>query len=174
MPLNALLFKGSYSYYTFMPTQKDNLQSAIGSIIKLGGFDESQLNPLPSSGSYALIIDVARKINLRPEKPWTIEPGVYIYAGRASRSLPVRLERHKKRVKPIHWHIDRITTHQTAKIMNTIILPDHPEQECAIIRALVSTTSSSFPFRRFGSSDCKEGCPAHLIMIANSKRPHIA
>ena len=156
------------------PLRKITCKVLSNPLFNWGGIDESQLNPLPSSGSYALIIDVARKINLRPEKPWTIEPGIYIYAGRASRSLPARLERHKKRVKPIHWHIDWITTHRSAKIMNTIILPDHPEQECAIIRALVSTTSSSFPFRRYGSSDCKEGCPAHLIMIANSKRPYIA
>ena len=56
-------------------------------IVQLGGIDESQLGPLPSSGSYALVIKVSRKIDLKPEKPWTLDPGNYIYVGRACRGL---------------------------------------------------------------------------------------
>ena len=99
-------------------------------------------------------------------KPWIVYPGNYIYAGRASWSLPARLKRHKKRVKPIHWHIDRLTTHSSATLKNAIILPDQPEQECSITRALMKIKKVSVPFARFGSSDCSEGCPTHLIMLA--------
>ena len=136
-------------------------------IVQFGGIDESQLGPLPSSGSYALVIKVSRKIDLKPEKPWTLDPGNYIYVGRACRGLQARIVRHKKRTKNIHWHIDRLTTHRLVIIKNVLIFPDHPEQECAIVRKLISHPESSAPLARFGSSDCLEDCPAHLIMTKN-------
>lgn len=142
--------------------------NALEAIFQLGGVDENQLNPMPSSGSYALFINVSRKINLRPEKQWTLDPGNYVYAGRASRGLPARVARHKKRNKLIRWHIDWLTTQRSVTCKNIIILPEHPEQECAIVRALMNLPTPSAPIARFGSSDCREGCPAHLIMIPNT------
>ncbi len=147
-----------------MPVHSASAGNAIEAIIELGGIEENQLDSLPSSGSYALIIKVTKRVSLKPDKPWTIEPGIYIYAGRASRGLSARIARHKKRIKPIHWHIDRLTTHQSATVKNVLILPDHPEEECAIIRVLMNIKTSAVPHANFGSSDCREACPAHLIM----------
>ena len=141
----------------------------IEAISRLGGVTTSQLEPIPASGAYALILRVTKRIDCKPEKPWVLKPGTYIYAGRATRGLPARLARHKKRTKPVHWHIDHLTVRQTVAIENILVIPAKPNLECVIVQTLLEQNGVTVPVHRFGSSDCREGCPAHLLQITDDR-----
>ena len=141
----------------------------IEAISRLGGVTTSQLEPIPASGAYALILRVTKRIDCKPEKPWVLKPGTYIYAGRATRGLPARLARHKKQTKPVHWHIDHLTVRQTVAIENILLIPAKPNLECTIVRILLEQTGVTVPVHRFGSSDCRQGCPAHLVQIPDDR-----
>ena len=143
--------------------------TAIEAISRLGGVTTSQLEPIPASGAYALILRATKRIDCKPEKPWVLKPGTYIYAGRATRGLPARLARHKKRTKPVHWHIDHLTVRQTVAIENILLIPAKPNLECTIVRILLEQTGVTVPVHRFGSSDCRQGCPAHLLQIPDDR-----
>ena len=138
--------------------------SIVRNIIRLGGIEEAKIRSVPFSGSYALVIKVSQKIKLKSEKHWVLEPGKYLYIGRASRNLKARIERHRKRTKKNHWHIDYITTNVSAIIKNVLIFPDKSEKECSIVQELIKSSDLSVPILGFGNSDCIRGCPAHLIM----------
>ncbi|KMP11721.1 hypothetical protein UR09_02605 [Candidatus Nitromaritima sp. SCGC AAA799-A02] len=135
----------------------------IETLISLGAIRTGELETIPCSGAYALVLRVARRVNCKPKKPWELEPGIYIYAGRASRGLPARLARHRKIKKTVRWHIDHLTVHRSVTVEDIFILPGRPELECAIVRELLKSHGTSAPLSRFGSSDCKAACPAHLI-----------
>ena len=141
----------------------------IAAISRLGGVTTSQLEPIPASGAYALILRVTKRIDCKPEKQWVLKPGTYIYAGRATRGLSARLARHKKRTKPVHWHIDHLTVRKTVTIENILLIPAKPNLECTIVRILLEQTGVTVPVHRFGSSDCRQGCPAHLLQIPDDR-----
>ena len=141
----------------------------IAAICRLGGVTTSQLELMPASGAYALILRATKRIDCKPEKPWVLKPGTYIYAGRATRGLSARLARHKKRTKPVHWHIDHLTVRQTVAIENILLIPAKPNLECTIVRILLEQTGVTVPVHRFGSSDCRQGCPAHLLQTPDDR-----
>ena len=136
-------------------------------IDKLGGVMVKVGADLPASGAYALLIEVARKLKIRTGAHGRAEldAGLYLYAGRASRGLPQRVARHCRRVKPIRWHIDHITARRGTRILAILVFAERPDVECEIIRACLRQGSARIPLARFGSGDCAEGCPAHLLLL---------
>ena len=113
---------------------------------------------LKNTGCYMLILEISKRntIEMRTLGRLTIEPGYYIYVGRAKRNLKQRIAYHKRRAKKFHWHIDYLTNISKKIQALPIRLPDAPECEIA------SKLSKYFkPIDGFGSTDCP--CKSHLF-----------
>jgi sugar fermentation stimulation protein A len=83
--------------------------------------------------------------------------GIYFYVGSAQRNLPARLERHGRKKKPLHWHIDYLSVN--AEMLGAIMIPGRRKRECEIARELGGIFELVIPL--FGASDCK--CAGHLF-----------
>lgn len=83
--------------------------------------------------------------------------GVYFYVGSAQRNLPARLERHGRKKKPLHWHIDYLSV--KAEMLGAITINGQPELECQLAKELGGMFELAVP--GFGASDCR--CAGHLF-----------
>jgi sugar fermentation stimulation protein A len=83
--------------------------------------------------------------------------GIYFYVGSAQRNLPARIERHSKKKKPLHWHIDYLSVN--AEMMGAITIGGPRKRECEIACELGKMFELSVP--GFGASDCR--CKGHLF-----------
>jgi Uri superfamily endonuclease len=128
------------------------------------------LYEFPSTpGTYVLIVRVDQPLTLAVGRLGTVRlpGGYYAYVGSAHGpgGLRARLNRHLRADKPLHWHIDYLTT---AAPVIAIWLRASPERlECGWAQALIARGTAPVP--RFGSSDC--ACPAHLIALADTTIP---
>ena len=86
------------------------------------------------------------------------ETGYYIYTGRAKTNLRQRVERHRRRDKTKHWHIDYIR--ERAELVRVFYFPDRFD-ECIINKHCAQNLRGAKIIRKFGSSDCR--CQGHLI-----------
>jgi sugar fermentation stimulation protein A len=84
-------------------------------------------------------------------------PGVYFYVGSAQRNLSARLERHSRKKKPLHWHIDYLSA--KAKMLGAITIAGPRELECQLAEDL--SGMFELAVRGFGASDCR--CGGHLF-----------
>ncbi len=116
------------------------------------------------SGLYVLVIEVARRIRVRVGALGECEfpAGWYLYVGSARRHLRRRVARHQARAKRRRWHIDFLTSHPAARVVDVILLPQTPRSECEVNRTVAGAVLGSAPVRGFGASDCGAGCEAHL------------
>ena len=122
----------------------------------------------PSSpGTYALVLHLSRPIT--PEigslGKHHLPAASYVYTGSAfgPGGLRARIERHLRIDKPRHWHIDFLRPRARVIAVYYSVTPTH--FECAWSQALIALPSASIPIPRFGASDCKAGCPAHLVAL---------
>jgi len=110
-------------------------------------------------GSYLLILrmDHSLALDIGHLGRLTFQKGYYLYVGSAMRNLGARIQRHLRKTKKQHWHIDYLLAH-TSKV---IPLPIRSSQrdECEIARAISSIMRLGPP--GFGSSDCH--CQTHLF-----------
>ena len=121
---------------------------------------------LPDKGFYLLIISVRKDIRLRIGSLGEMEfkKGRYAYAGSAQRALPARLCRHLKSSKKLFWHIDYLLKDENVSLTKVFVFPASAKvDEHKIIRRLLAFSCQ--PVLRFGSSDCKFSCPAHLVRL---------
>ncbi|MEJ2054579.1 MAG: GIY-YIG nuclease family protein [Calditrichaceae bacterium] len=81
--------------------------------------------------------------------------GKYIYTGSALKNMEKRLERHLKKNKKLHWHIDYILQTEACSILN---IQKSIIDECM----LNQKTPGKIIVPGFGSSDCRNGCISHL------------
>ncbi|MFQ6608934.1 MAG: DUF123 domain-containing protein [Fidelibacterota bacterium] len=118
-----------------------------------------------NSGTYQLHITIERPIHVHVGALGEVKftPGNYIYTGRAKRGLQSRLERHQKKVKPLHWHIDYLLQHPATKLSQTEIISFNPEVECMVNQRLLKKEGITIAVPGFGASDCKAGCGGHLV-----------
>ena len=84
---------------------------------------------------------------------------IYLYVGSAQRGLTQRLERHARRRKPKHWHIDYLST--KAIFLGAIIFEAPKQMECMIAAMLAKRCAVAVA--DFGSSDCR--CGGHLFHL---------
>jgi len=82
--------------------------------------------------------------------------GFYIYAGSALNGLDQRIQRHLRKQKKMHWHIDYLLNH--AKIVNVFYKQSEVKEECFIAKTL---EKELFILSGFGSGDCL--CKSHLF-----------
>jgi sugar fermentation stimulation protein A len=112
---------------------------------------------LVDSGLYLMLLELESpvELSLGRDEPRTFEPGHYIYVGSAKRNLTHRIERHKRKRKGMHYHIDYLRQH-ASRVQSFPIRGAHAECALAAEVARLGTRID-----RFGASDCR--CPGHLV-----------
>jgi len=86
-----------------------------------------------------------------------LDAGRYVYVGSAQRGLRQRVERHFRRRKKTHWHIDYLTLRREPEL--AVAWELERAGECRLARVLLQRWPAAWV--GFGSSDCR--CPAHLV-----------
>jgi Uri superfamily endonuclease len=89
--------------------------------------------------------------------------GHYFYAGRAhgAGGLRARVGRHLRGGGTRHWHIDYLRA--VGEVQAVLYTVTDRTLECAWGQALAQLPHAFIPVPRFGSSDCRSGCAAHLV-----------
>ena len=131
-----------------------------------------RVDTLPNAGgTYLLLFRVDEPLRVRVGRlgPLTLEGGWYAYVGSAHGpgGLRARVRRHVRGSSRRHWHIDYITH----------ILPPHTiyytvapvPLECHWVHTLLAHPGVHAPLPGLGSSDCRQGCPAHFLRIPSEK-----
>ncbi|GEM_PF-788632 len=127
-------------------------------------------------GSYLLLFTWARPLKLQVGRlgPAVLAPGLWVYGGSAwgPGGLQARLRRHLYPAdRRPHWHVDRLTSLQRPHGVVWALQPPaegRPRLECIWIRHLLTHLGFTAPVRGFGSGDCRQGCPAHLVHLPGS------
>ncbi len=119
-------------------------------------------------GSYVILIQLSEEqtITTGGLKAIYFPRGYYAYVGSAMGGFKSRLNRHFKRNKKPHWHIDYLL--EKASISSIILCETNNRVECTIAQAL-NGQFDSIP--GFGSSDCK--CRSHLFFTTDKMKPTI-
>ena len=109
-------------------------------------------------GSYLLLVELKNTEIIPVGKLGKIDfkKGFYIYAGSALNGLDQRIQRHLRKQKKTHWHIDYLLNH--AKIVNVFYKQSEVKKECFIAKTLEKELSIT---PGFGCSDCT--CKSHLF-----------
>jgi len=119
-------------------------------------------------GVYTLIISLKEPITLKIGKlgTFTFQSGTYTYTGSAmgtgALSLENRINRHLRRDKKLKWHIDYFLNSKRTQIESIIYAETNEKSECSVSKEIERLEIAHIPVRKFGASDCKEGCHAHL------------
>jgi Uri superfamily endonuclease len=119
----------------------------------------------PDVGVYQLWIRLRRTVVLRVGRLGRIPlaAGVYIYTGRASRSLRARVLRHVRGAQCRHWHLDYLLGSPAAHIERVGLASRDAPDECRVNATAGRSAVAAMP--RFGASDCRTGCPTHLWRV---------
>ena len=117
-------------------------------------------------GVYALVLFVRKEFssNVGSLRNVTFREGKYIYVGSALNSLEKRLQRHIKKEKKIHWHIDYLTSSEHSSIEKILFLKTKSKLECKLSQN-IAKLPNILPIRKFGFTDCKSGCKSHLYYV---------
>jgi len=96
-----------------------------------------------------------------------IRKGYYLYTGSAmgtgAVSLEQRVARHRRRSKPMRWHVDYLTGRREIGVVNVICVTSERRLECQINQRIMSEFSVKPIFPRAGASDCN--CAGHLLFV---------
>jgi len=124
---------------------------------------------LPERGVYTLIIFVEAKTMLRINggNGPSLVKGYYAYTGSAlgngATSMRKRVERHLRKQKNRHWHIDYLLADDKAKVEAVIAAQTSINQECRVNKLIQKIKGTTIPITGFGASDCTQGCTSHLV-----------
>jgi sugar fermentation stimulation protein A len=115
-------------------------------------------------GSYLLLLrlDERRRIAAGALGERDFAAGYYCYVGSAAKNLKARMQRHLRRRKKFHWHIDYLREH--CHVVACLPIRSADSLECGLARAVADIAEGSVP--RFGSSDCL--CPSHLFYFSSN------
>ncbi len=110
-------------------------------------------------GAYLLLLKLnqPRTIAVGALGELRFDTGTYIYVGSAMKNLTARIDRHRRRKKQFHWHVDYLR----AEADSFVALPirSSRREECDLVRA-VARLYALGP-TGFGASDCE--CATHLF-----------
>ncbi len=104
-----------------------------------------------SKGTYLLFLKVEKDTVVKSKsKEWYIEAGLYVYVGSALNNLEKRIERHLRKEKKKHWHIDFLVEKaQVIKVLKIISEERLEERISKYFCQLYRVVS------KFGSTDLK-------------------
>ncbi|MFC1864388.1 DUF123 domain-containing protein [Chloroflexota bacterium] len=116
-------------------------------------------------GSYILLIKLPEEETISTGSLQSIHfhRGYYAYVGSAMNGFKARLNRHLKKNKKLHWHIDYLL--QKASLTSIVLCESEHRTECTIAQAL-KCQFDSIP--SFGASDCH--CASHLFFATNGSK----
>ena len=116
-------------------------------------------------GSYILIINLQknREIQIGKLGKISFKSGYYAYVGSALNGLEQRVNRHLRKSKKKHWHIDYFLEY--ADIVDVFYKENNKKEECKVAKLLSKLSSVD----GFGCSDCN--CNSHLFY--NSEKENI-
>lgn len=108
-------------------------------------------------GCYLLVVELKNNttINVGKLGKKQFDKGHYVYVGSALNGLAQRIQRHLRKQKKTHWHIDYLLKH--AKIVDVFYKENVTMEECSIANKFSKFNS----IEGFGCSDCK--CKSHLF-----------
>jgi Uri superfamily endonuclease len=127
------------------------------------------LEALPTRGNYTLIVLLESPSRIAaPSHDWPwLRKGYYAYTGSAvgkgAVSLIHRVDRHLRRKKTKHWHIDHLLACRKAKVTAVVTCASTVNRECRINKAIQNIRGAKVPIRGFGASDCQQNCKSHLV-----------
>jgi sugar fermentation stimulation protein A len=110
-------------------------------------------------GSYLIMLHLPADSVIAVGKLGTVRfrRGYYLYVGAAATHLTKRVQRHMRRQKTFHWHIDYLKGHADRRIVFPIRSSEPLEHDVAAALSEVAQWSVA----GFGASDC--GCETHLF-----------
>ncbi|KAF0152082.1 MAG: hypothetical protein FD143_1376 [Ignavibacteria bacterium] len=118
-----------------------------------------------NSGVYLLEIQVREPIQIKAKKflNHKFPKGFYYYSGSAQKNLQQRIERHLRKEKIIHWHVDHLTANPSAEI-KTVFIANEANKilECEMIKTLQINFEMEIAVEGFGNGDCIN-CNSHLF-----------
>jgi Uri superfamily endonuclease len=129
---------------------------------------------IKNSGAYILLLETPTTISVRIGAlgEARLPKGQLLYVGSARKNLMQRIDRHRRLARQkegkLHWHIDYLLTHSRIKLVEVIPFPGG--DECRISRQIAQKKGMTVPVRRFGATDCRSGCPAHLYHLKKFSR----
>jgi Uri superfamily endonuclease len=132
-----------------------------------------------ANGVYVLVLNLEmnQAISIgRAQTALNFDAGWYIYVGSAfgAGGLMSRILRHRKlreSGKKLHWQVDYFREYASIAEVWCCQTPSS-RWEHIWARAWCSWPGASVPLRRFGASDCRSGCDAHLILL--NSRPNLS
>ena len=112
------------------------------------------------SGVYVMVMYLDHELDLEigSKGMMHFNAGYYMYVGSAKANLTKRIERHKRKRKKMHWHLDYFRGH-CEMIAGLPIRTSRQDAECALADAVRVIAGWSVP--KFGCSDCD--CKSHLF-----------
>ncbi len=116
-------------------------------------------------GQYILVMILEKdsRIRIGMKGFHNFRKGCYAYVGSALNSIEKRIERHNRRKKKKHWHIDYFL--EKARIVETKTFRSMvKENECRLSRK-VERSGGKVIMKGFGSSDCS--CASHLYFLGD-------
>lgn len=113
-------------------------------------------------GAYllALQIEKAFTLTIRTLPTSRLHAGFYLYCGSANGpgGLRARINRHFRKRKARHWHIDRLAERATSRAALILRRGD----ECALAHLIAARPDMQTPVPGFGATDCRQ-CESHLF-----------
>ena len=115
-----------------------------------------------------LILDMLAEQRLRIGRLgiFSFPEGTYLYFGSASGpgGLQARIRHHMGISDRPFWHLDYLRPY--VRIRACFITVSSQPLECAWQQKAVQVTPAVYPARKFGASDCRAGCAAHLLKVS--------
>lgn len=130
-----------------------------------------ELKALSRPGCYCLVIVLTNKRTLRIGGRGSVKfsPGTYVYTGSAMNGLERRLTRHLAGRKKLRWHIDYLLCSPDARVKDILTYRPAPGQECRRNQFVARLPGAQIMMRKFGASDCRAGCAAHLYFFPTTR-----
>jgi Uri superfamily endonuclease len=128
---------------------------------------------LPQGGGcYTLVIVLSKQRSIRVGKlgKSLFAKGTYLYTGSAMAGLRRRITRHLRKRKKLRWHIDYLLNCAAVAVKDVMIHSSSTRQECLHNKRIFRLPGARVTLPGFGSSDCRAGCPSHLIYFTSKPK----
>lgn len=126
------------------------------------------LSALPGRGVYTLVVFLPEAVDLAIGElgRHRFPKGYYAYTGSAigpgSRSLRLRVDRHLRKAKKKHWHIDYLLASEKVVVRAVVAVSTSQRLECEVNR-LMKRLGGRIVVDGLGASDCRSNCGSHLL-----------
>ncbi len=126
---------------------------------------KKELITISNSGIYILELYCKKQTEIKHKKFGVMNfvKGYYYYIGSAQKNLHQRIERHKRKEKILHWHIDYLTANNNFKLKRIFTFKSKQKKfECVLVSEVENLFNLTYPIKHFGNSDCNT-CISHLL-----------